>query len=211
VSTLGILGAGKLGTVLARLAVAAGYDVHVAASGDPAAIRPILDVLSPGANAGWAAEVARAADLLIVAVPLSRIHNLPAAEMTGKIVIDATNYWPPTDGTLAEFTSTPSSLIVAATLPGASVVKSLSHVGYHELDRDARPADAPDRHAIAVAGDDPAAVQAASQLVDRIGFDPLVLPDGISAGSTFSPGTPAFGESVDQARLFELLRHRDDR
>lgn len=155
---LGILGAGKLGTVLARLAVQAGYDTRIAGSGDPGDIHLIVDVLAPGATAQWAAEVAAQAEIVVLAIPLSKLHTLPAAELRGKVVVDATNYWPPTDGTIDRFATGASSSAVAAALPGARVVKALSHLGHHELDTDSRPPGAPERLAIAVAGDDADAV-----------------------------------------------------
>lgn len=204
-SVVGILGAGKLGTVLARLAVAAGYDTRVAGSGDPDGIRMIVDILAPGATTGWAAEIARDADIVILAIPLSKLHTLPAAELAGKVVVDATNYWPPTDGTVDRFAATASSPLVAAALPGTRVVKALSHLGYHELDTDTRPASASDRRAIAIASDDAGAVATVASLVDRLGFDPHVLPGGLSAGAGFGPGTPAFGASVDRETLAKLV------
>ncbi|OYO07966.1 NADP oxidoreductase [Enemella evansiae] len=207
-TTVGILGAGKLGSVLARLAVAAGYRTLVAGSGDPGPVQFILDVMSPGATAASAAQAARSADLVILALPLGKRATIPARELDGKVVIDAMNYWPPTDGILAEFEGVgPSSAVIQQELPRARVVKTFSHLGYHQLEEDARPVGAPDRSALAIAGDDPHAVIQVAGFVDRIGFDP-VLVGPLTEGVRFGPGSPAFGVSTDSRALEELLGTR---
>lgn len=204
-TTVGILGAGKVGTVLARLSVAADYRTLISASGDPEAIRLIIDVLTPGATAKASTDVARESDIVILAVPLGRYRALPAAELVGKVVIDAMNYWPPNDGVIAEFEAgAPSSQVVAAALPGARLVKAFSHLGYHQLDEDGRAAGAPDRHAIAIAGDDEQAVQAVAGLVDRLGFDPVVAGP-LAVGIRFGPGSTLFGVSTGRAEVGRLL------
>lgn len=161
--------------------------------------------MSPGATATTAPVAASEADLVILAVPLSKYRNLPAHALAGKIVIDAMNYWPGTDGTPAEFEEGVSSAeIIQSFLSESRIVKTFSYLGYHQIDEDVRPAGAPDRHALAIAGDDEHAVRAVTDLVDRMGFGP-VLAGPLANGVRFAPGIAAFGVSTDREHLWELL------
>lgn len=209
-TTIGILGAGKVGTGVARQALKAGYRVLIAASGDPKDISLIISVMAPGAEAVTAAE-AMTADLVVLSVPLHKFRTLNPAALSGKPVLDTMNYWRDTNGDMPELDSAPSSSeMVLAHIPGAHLAKSLNHIGYHELELDARPADAPDRRALAVASDHDDTRAMALEFVERLGFD-AVDAGSLARGAAFEPGTPIFTGSYDEAGLqAELLAHAAD-
>ena len=193
-----MLGAGHVGPVIARLALRAGYPVTIATSGDPDDIALITELVIPGAEPRWASDAVADADTVVLAIPLHRFGEIDPGLLSGKLVIDAMNYWPASDGVLAAFEGgasigSDSSEIVARRLAGSAVVKALNHIGYHELEDRARPAGAPDRRAAGLAGDDPAAVAAVADLTDRIGYDPVRL-GSLRAGRVLQPGRPVFGQ-----------------
>jgi predicted dinucleotide-binding enzyme len=172
---LGIVGAGKLGTTLARAAVAAGYDVAISGSGPADNIALTIDVLAPGAHPATTDEVVRHADVIVLAVPSHRFRELQSDLFAGKVLIDATNYWPPMDGDDPELADAPegTSTIVQQHFPSARLVKSLNQLGYHQLEENQQPHGAPNRIAIGAAGDDQLAVRTAMRLLDHLGFDPV--------------------------------------
>jgi predicted dinucleotide-binding enzyme len=213
---LAVLGAGHVGPVIARLAIAAGYPVAIATSGDPDDIALITELVIPGARPRWASDAIADADIVVLAIPLHRFAELDPGLLAGKIVVDAMNYWPASDGVLTAFedgsaNSRSSSEIVAGRLAGSAVVKALNHIGYHELEDRARPAGAPDRQAAGLAGDDPAAVAAVAELTSRLGYDPVRL-GGLRAGRVLQPGGPVFGQVLTlpefERAVYEEARSR---
>ena len=191
-SRLAVLGAGHVGPVIARLAIKAGYPLAIATSGDPEDISLITELVIPGARPQWARDAVADADIVILAIPLHRFLDVDPALLSGKLVVDAMNYWPATDGVLKTFEDSGSSEIVSRRLTGSTVVKALNHIGYHELEDRARLAGAPDRRAAGVAGNDAAAVATIAGLVDRLGYDPVRL-ESLRAGRGLQPGGPVFG------------------
>jgi predicted dinucleotide-binding enzyme len=203
---LGIIGAGKLGTTIARAAIAAGYDVAISGAGTADDIALTIDVLAPGARAVTTDEVVRHADIIALAVPTHRFRELPRDLFAGKILIDAMNYWEPVDGVDQELAAAAhgTSTVVQEHFASALVVKSLNQLGYHELDENRRPQDAPDRIALAAAGDDRAAVRAVMRLIDRLGFD-AVDAGPLENGLALQPDGSPFAVTHSAAELSKLL------
>jgi predicted dinucleotide-binding enzyme len=201
---IAVLGAGHSGPVIARVSVEAGYQVSIAASGDPEKIELITQVLVPGAKPRWAADAVEESDIVVLAIPLHKFAALDASLVAGKLVIDAMNYWPPVDGVQDMFEDREhgSSEIVQRRLAQATVVKTLNHLGYHQLEDERRPAGSPDRRALGVASDDPRAAGVVAELVERVGYDAVRL-GSLSAGRVLEPGGPVFGAMLRRPE-FEL-------
>ena len=205
--TVGILGAGRVGTAIARLAVAAGYRVKVATSKPAADNELIIEIVTPGAVAVDAAEAA-ASDLVVVAIPLHKYKSLDAKALGGRVVIDAMNYWAATDGDIADFEHThlSSSEVVSAYLSDSRVVKSFNHIGYHEMEPDAADPGTPDRRALAVAGDEENAKSLVAEFIDTLGFDSVDSGE-LASGKSFEPGTNIFNGRFNAAELALALQH----
>ena len=203
---LGIVGAGKIGTAIARAAVAGGYDVAISGSGDVERIELIVEVLAPGAHAVTTDDVVRHADLIVLAVPMHRFRELPGDLFDGKILVDAMNYWEEIDGIDEDLATAPmgTSVVVQQHFPLARVVKSLNHLGYFKFDQGRRPRGAPDRLAMAAAGNDPDVVATVMHLIDRLGFD-AVDAGPLDAGVALQPGGPVFGIGLSADKLTKLL------
>jgi hypothetical protein len=193
--TIAVLGAGHVGPAIARLALSAGHSVAIAASGNPGDLALVTELLIPGAEPLWTVDAIGKADIVVLAMPLHRFLRMDPNALSEKLVIDAMNYWPPTDGRLPPpfgDKGIGTSEVIAGRLQDATVVKTLNHVGYHELETYARPSGSVDRRALGVAGDDLDAVNTVGTFVDSIGYD--AVPVGpLSAGRVLQPGGPVFG------------------
>lgn len=151
VDRLGILGAGKLGTAVARLAVDAGRQVLIADERTGPMIELIVSTVAPGARLVSKDEMLASSDIVLLAIPYSRLTELDLPSFAGAIVIDATNPWLEADGA-----NPPESPLKGQ--PGMRVVRSMNHLAYEDLGAYAEPAGGPFRTAIAVASDDVAAL-----------------------------------------------------
>lgn len=207
VKSIGILGAGKVGVVLAQLALKAGYSVYLAGSGDAKKIALTTKILTPGAQAVTKEEAAQKGDVVILALPLSKYRTIPAKELAGKLVIDAMNHWYEVDGPREDTVPTElsSSEQVQAFLKDARVVKALSHMGYHELHDGPKQSGEPGRRAIALAGDNAQDRQVVEHLIDLLGFDPLDIGE-LAHGVQLEPGHPAFGANLETDALRSLIK-----
>lgn len=206
---IGIIGAGRLGTTLARSLAKAGYAVSIINSKNPASLELQLRILLPDVEARPVNELIEWADIVILAVPLREYTKLPLELMRGKIVIDAMNYWAPIDGKIAEFEqyAGSSSELVAGSMPDVYIVKTLNSVAYNELEEHALPAEHSRRRAIPLAGDDARANAIVSELIDAIGFDAVDLGK-LREGRHFQPGTELFNQRLTAREIRQSLNGR---
>ncbi|MEU5552376.1 NAD(P)-binding domain-containing protein [Micromonospora sp. NPDC047793] len=193
-SVVGLIGSGHIGGTVARLAVAAGYEVVVSNSRGPETLTDLVDELGSGASAGTADAAAEAGDLVVVTIPLKAYRSVPVAPLAGKVVIDTNNYYPQRDGRFPELdegTATSSELLQRH-LPESRVVKAFNNIHFRHLSSLARPAGAADRSALPIAGDDAEAKAVVTAFLDRIGYD-AVDAGALAESWRFQPDTPAYG------------------
>jgi predicted dinucleotide-binding enzyme len=193
-TTIGLIGAGHIGSQIARLAVARGYPVVISNSRGPETLATLITELGPSASAATAMDAAKAGDIVVVTVPLKNYRQVPVEPLAGKIVIDTNNYYPQRDGHIPELDneSTTTSELLQAHLPRSKVVKAFNHIYAAQLTTDGRPAGSKDRRALVIAGDDPGAKATVRDLLDRFGFD-TVDAGPLREGWRIQRDTPGYG------------------
>ncbi|MCR6712903.1 MAG: NAD(P)-binding domain-containing protein [Demequina sp.] len=175
--TLGIIGAGNIGSNVARAAIAAGYDVVISNSRGPETLTDLIEDLGPKARAATAADAAQAADFALVAVPLGKYKNVPVEGLAGKVVMDANNYYPQRDGRIPALDNNENTTsgLLQEHLPTSKVVKAFNSIRSTDIPQDGLPAGTPDRRALPIAGNDADARAKVAKFLDDIGFDAVDL------------------------------------
>lgn len=200
-TTVGIIGAGNIGSTLARGFAARGYSVVIANSRGPETLGDLVARLGDGVTATTAAEAANA-ELVVVAVPLKNEPDLPVEALAGRIVIDSDNYYPERDGRIDELDdgSITSAARLQRMLPESTVVKAFNHIYAAQIVTDGTPAGSPGRRALAVFGDDAGARETVSALLDEFGFDAV---DGGTLAESWriQVGQPGYGTQDTAAEL----------
>jgi len=201
--TIGLIGAGHIGSQLARLAVGQGYNVVLSNSRGPETLSSLVKELGPKARAATVAEAARAGDIVVVTIPLKHISSVPVAPLAGKIVIDTNNYYPQRDGHIPELDneSTTTAELLQAHLPSSRVVKAFNHIIAAQLTTDGKPAGTPNRRALVIAGDDKTAKSTVAHLIDQFGFD-TVDAGPLEEGWRIQRDTPGYAarRTADELR-----------
>jgi predicted dinucleotide-binding enzyme len=193
-ATIGLIGAGQIGSQVARLAVANGHDVVLSNSRGPESLAPLVAELGSKARAATSADAARAGDIVVVTVPLKSYRSVPVEPLAGKIVIDTNNYYPARDGNIPELDneSTTTSELLQAHLPTSKVVKAFNHIYASQITTDGRPAGTPNRRALVIAGNDADAKATVTRLLDQFGFD-VVDAGPLKESWRIQRDTPGYG------------------
>jgi predicted dinucleotide-binding enzyme len=193
-TTIGLIGAGNIGSQVARLAVAAGHDVVVSNSRGPETLAGLVAELGPRARAATAKEAAEQGDIVVVTVPLRAIGDVPVAPLDGRIVIDTNNYYPGRDGVIPELEAeeVTTSELLQRHLPGSKVVKAFNHIYAAELTEHGQEPGTPGRRALAIAGDDAGAKATVAGLLDAFGFDAVDVGP-LSESWRIQRDTPGYG------------------
>jgi hypothetical protein len=200
-TTLGLIGAGHIGSQLARAAVAHGYDVVVSNSRGPESLTELILELGERATAGTAADAATA-DLVAIAIPLKDVESIPADLLDGRIVIDTSNYYPQRDGHIVPLDAGEMTVteFVQAHFVGARVVKAFNHIQSPAITGDAQSAGTAERRALIVAGNDDEAKAAVGAFIDAVGFDVLDIGP-LNESWRIEAGTPGYGPRRDREEL----------
>ena len=202
-ATIGLIGAGHIGSQVARLAVRNGYDVVISNSRGPETLSTLVAELGPKARAGTPLDAARAGDIVVVTIPLKNYRSVPVEPLAGRIVIDTNNYYPQRDGRIPELDneSTTTSELLQAHLPKSKVVKTFNHIYARELTTDGQPPGSKNRRALVIAGDDRDAKAAVTRLLDQFGFD-AVDAGPLKEGWRIQRDTPGYGprRTADELR-----------
>jgi predicted dinucleotide-binding enzyme len=202
-ATIGFIGAGHIGSQLARLAVANGHDVVLSNSRGPETLANLVKELGPRARAGTTVDAARAGDLVVVTIPLEAYRTVPVEPLAGKVVVDTNNYYPQRDGHIRELDdeTTTTAELLQAHLPSSKVVKAFNHIYAAELTKHGQPPGTRNRRALAIAGDDASAKATVSRLIDQFGFDVVDLGP-LKEGWRIQRDTPGYGprRTADELR-----------
>ena len=204
---IGIIGAGMIGSTLAKLWVDAGHEVRLA-SRHPADLQALVERLGKRASAGTPLDAARFGDVVLLTVPLTALPELAkdlASPLAGKVVLDTGNAYERRDGAIARQASghpQGSAGWAAAMFPKSRWVKAFNTVYFKTLETEAHRKG--DRIGIPLAGDDREALDTAAALVRDAGFDPVAVGP-LARGKEFEPDTPPYNTGMSGPKLRILL------
>ena len=205
-TTIGIIGAGHIGSQIARAAVAHGYDVVISNSRGPETLSDLIAELGPKATAATAAEAGAAGDFVVVTVPLKAYQEVPVEPLAGKVVIDTNNYYFERDGHIESLDSKQATVsgLLQQHLPTSRVAKGFNHIGSADITTDGTPAGTENRRALATASDFDDAAQLVTDLYDEFGFDTVNIGP-LSDSWRVERDRPAYGIRQNARELAENL------
>jgi predicted dinucleotide-binding enzyme len=200
-TTIGIIGAGEIGSQVARAAIANGYRVVIANSRGPETLSDLISELGPSARAATATDAAAAGDFVVVAVPLKMVDNMPVAALAGKIVLDTNNYMIWRDGHIPVIDSGEKTVyeLRQEHLPTSKVAQAFTHIRAPRITTAGKPPGSPGRLALPTSSNFPEAAELVARLYDKLGFD-TVDNSPLSEAWRSAPGQPAWTALEHQTR-----------
>ncbi|MGE9550057.1 NADPH-dependent F420 reductase [Erwinia amylovora] len=197
---IGILGAGFVGRAIAKLAIASGHQVMLSNSRGPQSLFSLRPMI--GCEVGTSAEASEYGEVVVVAVPLHALADLPAQLLAAKHLLDAVNYYPERDGEVAllESQQITTSELLGSFLPGARITKAFNAIPMTDLENGGLPAGNPARRALPLAGDDAEGKKIAAKLYDEFGFDSFDV-GGLAEGWRFERGMPCYCVRMTKGEL----------
>lgn len=205
--TIGVIGAGQMGGTLASLWSKAGYPVIIS-SRHPQTLKAEVASLGPQASAASPEQAAKKATIVVLAVPYGALPTLAKSidsDVKGKVLLDVTNPYPGRDGqTARDALKQGAGRYSAALFPGAHLVRGFNSIAAATLASEAHRQG--DKLAVPIAGDDKQALNAVSELVEKAGFDPVVVGD-LDKARLFQPGSSLFLSSMTRSQLQQQLSH----
>lgn len=209
---IGMIGSGRIGGTLAKLFARNGHEVALSNSRGPETLRGLAQEAGENVRATSVEEAAEHAEVAFVAIPLRAYLELPADPFQGRIVVDASNYYPSRDGHVEELddgTSTSSELL-ARHLPAARVVKAFNTLNFEVLAAEGRPGAArEERIAVCLSGDDEEAKRVVAGLIDELGFAPVDAGALATGGRRQQPDSPVYGTVMLAPDAEAALRDSD--
>jgi hypothetical protein len=192
IKSVGIIGAGRIGKAIAQIAIRAGRPVAISNSRGPATLASLVEELGDGVTAATAADAA-AAEIVVVAVMWPDVPRaVEGFEWEGRIVIDPTNDFDPSD-----LDGRTSSEVVAELVAPARVVKIANTVGADVLASD--PSHGEGQRVLFLSGQDPDAKSVVRGLFADAGFFVVDLGGLREGGQMQQVGGPLAG--LDLIRL----------
>jgi 8-hydroxy-5-deazaflavin:NADPH oxidoreductase len=208
---IGIIGAGNIGSLLARHFTKVRHSVVIANSRGPESLKELA--LETGATPVEVADTVPEVDLLVVTIPMKNVQILRANLLRGlsqkSIVLDTCNYYPSIrDGVIQQIEDGATESEWVSQQLGRAVIKVFNNITAHSLATGGLPRGSAGRIALPISGDDSSAKTQVIRLLDEIGFD------GLDVGTLHEswrqqPGTPAYCTDLDAAALFEVLASTD--
>jgi 8-hydroxy-5-deazaflavin:NADPH oxidoreductase len=189
VKSVGIIGAGRIGQAMAQIARRAGRQVVIANSRGPESLTGVVQDLGDGVSAGTVKDAA-AAEIVVLAVMWPDVPRaVEGLEWDGRILIDPTNDFDPSD-----LDGRTSSEVVAELVAPARVVKTGNTLAAAVLGSD--PHEAGGQRVMFLSGDDADAKSDAGRLFEDAGFFVVDLGGLREGGQMQQFGAPLAGHNL---------------